>query len=250
MNRLPGFLESYKDTLPEAERIRAEAIFSTVLSFAKASYQGIMVIDLIKKTVPFQIASPMLFDKELSGMRPLKIDYDYYRKYMPLEELPLLAEIIYAGRDFRSHIPAEEYTQWSYSFDFHIKFNRAPILHNHKIIPLTLNPEGQLWLVLAITSISCEDKAGNLRMAKDGESFYYEYSIENKVWKKKDKIILTTSEKYIIFLSAAGKSINEVAKALNISADAIKKARQRLFLKLNVNNMSEAITLASLNNFI
>lgn len=56
---------------------------------------------------------------------------------------------------------------------------------------------------------------------------------------------LTTGEKNVITLSIQGYTTAEIADRLFLSPDTVKKYRQRLFEKLKVRNISEAIAVAT-----
>ncbi|WP_421930568.1 response regulator transcription factor [Marivirga tractuosa] len=58
---------------------------------------------------------------------------------------------------------------------------------------------------------------------------------------------LSDKEKEILRYSIRGSSINEISEKLFISSDTVKFHRRKLFGKLEVSNISEAISNASQN---
>lgn len=56
---------------------------------------------------------------------------------------------------------------------------------------------------------------------------------------------LTDGEKDVLTLSIQGFTMSEIADRICLSPDTIKKYRKRIFEKLNVRNISEAIVAAT-----
>ena len=68
--------------------------------------------------------------------------------------------------------------------------------------------------------------------------------MENKLWRIVPGIALKEEEKEVVRLSAQGYSIAEMADRMNKSFDTIKSYRKSLFRKLDVDNISEAVSRA------
>ncbi|RUA35106.1 MAG: hypothetical protein DSY77_03320 [Bacteroidetes bacterium] len=69
-------------------------------------------------------------------------------------------------------------------------------------------------------------------------------------WKRIEKIALSDREKNILRYSIIGYSINEISEKLFIPSDTVKFHKRKLFEKLEVSNISEAISYASQNELI
>ena len=61
---------------------------------------------------------------------------------------------------------------------------------------------------------------------------------------------LTESEKSVLTLSIQGYTMSEIADKICLSLDTIKKYRKRIFEKLDVHNISEAIVAATNNKLL
>ena len=57
--------------------------------------------------------------------------------------------------------------------------------------------------------------------------------------------MLNETEKEILTLSMQGLTITDIAERIHRAIDSVKSARRRLFEKLEVNNISEAISYAT-----
>lgn len=82
-------------------------------------------------------------------------------------------------------------------------------------------------------------------MHHTGSGDYYEFNMTTRRWNKMTMPTLTTGEKNVITLSIQGYTTAEIADRLFLSPDTVKKYRQRLFEKLKVRNISEAIAVAT-----
>ena len=74
-------------------------------------------------------------------------------------------------------------------------------------------------------------------------TFFGSWEILEKDWR-------TKREKEILQLSTRGFSINEIADEIFVSPDTVKFHRRKLFEKLEVTNISEAISFATSNKLI
>lgn len=122
--------------------------------------------------------------------------------------------------------------------------NHKKIAINHKFIPLLLNKNGDIWIAVCLTAISCKNMIDrSYYQIKDSE-YYHEFSPRTKCWTKKKEIEISYTEKDILRLSAFGSSVATIAEQLNRSIDCIKTIKRKLFLKFDTQNISEAITYA------
>lgn len=80
----------------------------------------------------------------------------------------------------------------------------------------------------------CRDKAD-----------YWEYDLDFHRWEIHTAPVLNETEKEILTLSIQGLTINAIAEQVHRAVDSVKSARRRLFEKLEVNNISEAISYAT-----
>ena len=83
-----------------------------------------------------------------------------------------------------------------------------------------------------------------------GCSEYFEYNGNIHRWVKKKMPTLTYGEKSVLTLSIQGYTMSEIADKICLSPDTIKKYRKRIFEKLEVRNISEAIVAATNNKLL
>ncbi len=68
--------------------------------------------------------------------------------------------------------------------------------------------------------------------------------IEHNTWHKSVKPVLTKREIEILRLHAQGLTINQIAEKIFVAPDTVKYYRRRIFERLAVGNMVEALSYA------
>ena len=223
---------------------RADLYISAVDALSRASCLSVYIIDYFKRD--FLYVSPnRFFLCGLSQKRVRELGYRFYLDHVPEGELPLLLTINRAGFAFYEGIPVKERKEWYISCDFHILDNGRKTLVNHKMTPLELTSDGRIWLALCVVTAATHADAGHIEMHHAGTSDFYEYNVVSRKWKKKRMPVLTDGEKSVLMLSIQGYTMAEIADKICLSTDTVKKYRQRIFVKLNVRNISEAIVAAT-----
>jgi len=214
-------------------------------AFSITSNQSIYVIDYEKKGFDYVSTNPLF----LNGHTPtevLEMGYEFYFKYVPDKELDLLLKINTIGFEFYDKVPEAERKLYSIAYDFHIKTqDEKLILINQKLTPMFMTEKGKLWKALSIVSLSTNQNVGNITVSKSGENKTRVYDLDNNVWTEQFKTELSEREVEILQLSMRGHSISEVGERLFISSDTVKFHRRKIYEKLEVNNISEAILIAN-----
>lgn len=157
----------------------------------------------------------------------------------------MLLEINREGFKMASSIPPEERTEYTISYDFHIMNEKRKQLINHSLTPMMMTRDGRIWLALCTIAPSTKKVPGNVVLRKANEKWYYAYSFTKHRWEKKDTIKLTEIEKHILRLSSQGFTVNDIAERMFKSVDTIKTYKKRLFAKLDVRSIAEALSCAT-----
>lgn len=186
----------------------------------------------------------------LSSERVKELGYRFYLDFVPEDEQSMLLTLNKAGFAFYNDLPVDERKDWYISYDFHILNEEKKILINHKLTPLALTSDGRIWLALCVVSAATHTDAGHIEMHRVGFSGYFEYSNVSRRWIKKQMPSLTDGEKSVLTLSIQGYTMSEIADIIYLSPDTIKKYRKRIFEKLEVRNISEAIVAATNNKLL
>jgi DNA-binding CsgD family transcriptional regulator len=210
----------------------------------------VYVIDYEKMAFEYVSENP-LFLCGYSSEEVLDMGYDFYFKNVPEGDLELLNLINDAGFDFYKKLPGNAKKLYSITYDFNlVNKDGKHILINHKLTPLFLTSDDQLWKAMCIVSISHHKNAGNVCIHKQGTEETWELNIENNVWRKSEKPKLTKRETEILRLHAQGLTISQIAEKIFVSPDTVKYYRRRIFERLGVNNIVEALSYAVNNKII
>lgn len=244
------FIPDNEVKLPEElDYNRVDEYIRSAQAFSRSTYQSVYIIDYFRQNFLYVSPNPMF----LCGLTPeqmIELGYRFYLKYVPEDEQQLLIDINEAGFSFHHTIPVEERMEWYISYDFHVINNGHPILINHKLTSLAQTSDGRMWLALCVVSASTHTTAGHIEIHKAGTPEYFKYNRNTRRWIKDVMPSLTEGEKEVITLSIQGYTMTEIADRICLSIDTVKKYRQRIFEKLDVRNISEAIVAATNNKLL
>ena len=233
----------------ELDYSRVDEYIRSAEAFSRSSYQSVYIIDYFRQNFLYVSPNPMF----LCGLSPeqmKELGYRFYLGYVPEDEQPMLLTLNKAGFAFYNDIPVDERKDWYISYDFHILNEGKKILVNHKLTPLALTSDGRIWLALCVVSAATHTDAGHIEMHRVGSSDFFEYNLTTRRWDKRQMPVLTDGEKSVLALSIQGYTMTEIADKICLSPDTIKKYRKRIFEKLDVRNISEAIVAATNNKLL
>ncbi len=233
----------------ELDYSRVDEYIRAAEAFARTSYQSIYIIDYYKRNFLYVSPNPM-FLRGLTPEQVKEMGYRFYLDYVPEDEQQLLLTFNSSGFSFYNELPLDERTKWYISYDFHTLYDSRKILINHKLTPMALTSDGRMWLGLCVVSVSTHTEPGHIEMHRVGSPDYFEYNLLTCRWEKRRIPMLSEGEKSVLTLSIQGYTMQEIAEILYLSPDTIKKYRQRIFEKLNVRNISEAIVTATNSKLI
>lgn len=236
--------------LSDSDTAQLANYIEVIIAFTRTTNKSIYVIDYKKKGFEYVSDNP-LFLCGHSSQEVLEMGYGFYFKHVPAEDLKLLSRINTIGFDFFEQLPIMVRKEYTITYDFLLKISEDKhILINQKLTPLFLTEKGKIWKALCIVSLSTKQNSGNITIQRNGGNKIYKYDLKNSIWKTMHKIVLSNREKEILQFSIRGYAINEIGEKLFISSDTVKFHRKKLFVKLDVANISEAISFATVNNLI
>ena len=176
-----------------------------------------------------------------------ELGYNFFARVVPAEDLNMLLEINENGFGFYYNLPPERRPNGYISYDFRITHkNGSIILINHKLTPLILNKEGNLWISLCLVTLSMAKAPGNMFILMQDEGVKYNYNFRTKLFLKAKSKKLTQIEKNIIQMLSLGHSTNEISSILNTSINTVKFHKKNIFNKLDVRNSNEAVYYATM----
>ena len=236
--------------IPKNEREPKVNYLESIKAFARITYKSIHVIDYQKKEFEYVSENP-LFLCGHSAEEVKEMGCHFYFNYVIEEDVELLHRMNTVGFDFYESIPLNERINYSISCDFQIKNKDGEvILVNQKLTPIYLTDDGKIWKAICVISLSNEHNSGNMNIYKQGDNKIFKFDLEGFYWKTEEKIMLSKREKEILRFSVRGFTINKMAELMYVSPDTVKFHRRKLFEKLEVTNISEAIMHATNNKLL
>lgn len=232
------------EPVSEEERLEQTDYLQAVKSFARLTYESVYVINYENMSFEYVSENP-LFLCGLSAAEVMELGYEFYFRNVPEKDLELLHIINEAGFDFYEQLPGDEKMNYRITYDFHLtNKNGKPILINHKLTPLFLTKQKKMWKAMCIVSLSNRQQAGNVLIEKQGSDVYWELDTGSKTWQKHSKPQLTERETEVLRLYAQGLTIHQIAERIFVSPDTVKYYRRRIFERLNVTTIAEALAYA------
>lgn len=221
-----------------------------VKAFARVTYMSIYVIDYQSKGFEYVSDNPLF----LCGLTPKEVQelgYGFYFRNVKQGDLPLLLKINEVGFDFYEKLPLEDRKNHIISYDFHIiNEKKNSILINHKLTPMFLTEDGKIWKAMCIVALSSNHTSGNITISKQGSETFWKYDLERNKWIEEEKPKLSDREIEILRFYARGLTITEISEQIFISADTVKFHRRKLFEKIGVQNITEALAYATNNKLL
>ncbi|MFT4092041.1 MAG: helix-turn-helix transcriptional regulator [Niabella sp.] len=224
-------------------KVQSYIRFAETLS--KLDFHSVYLIDYYRRSFLYVSENP-LFLCGKSAKQVLRLGYQFYFKNVPEEDLELLLKINEAGFKFYNDLALAERFDYTISYDFRLKQPSGHLLLiNHKLSPLALDEQGNMWIALCMVSPSSNDKPGNITITNYPEKRIFEYDLDTASWNEQEAVKLNRQERQILLLSIRGLTVEKIAKELFLAADTIKFHRKNLLKKLKANNISEAIFIAA-----
>jgi DNA-binding CsgD family transcriptional regulator len=239
------FRPIHLDNIPSSYDYKIVKYYTRVAeALSQLAYHSIYLIDYHKRGFLYVSENP-LFLCGKSAQQVMQAGYSFYLKNVPYEDLKMLLEINEAGFHFYDKIPLNERTDYSISYDFRLKQpNGHLMLINHKLAPLILDTNGNIWIALCLVSLSSNNKPGNIVIKNKKEQVMFDYDVALKKWNEQKIVKLNNQEKEILMLSCQGFTVERIARELYLSTDTIKFHKKNLFKKLKARSISEAILSA------
>lgn len=204
------------------------------------------IIDYKKREFVYVSDHPLF----LAGYEREKVrqmGYDFFGLVVPEDDLKLLLEINEKGFGFYYALPPERRPKGYISYDFRIRHkNGGIILINHKLTPVILNKEGNLWISLCLVTLSTARKSGNMHILMQDEEVKYNYNFKTGKFIPQKSKSLSASEKQVVQYLSLGYSTQEIATLLSVSENTVKFHKKNIFRKLHVKNSNEAVYTAAM----
>lgn len=247
-HKISDFFEPIKATqyIGSENYVHVERYLNALKAISKLSDLSYYVIDYYRKNF-FYVSSNPLFLSGYSQGKVLELGYDFYGECVPPEDLLLLFEVNEAGFKFFYELPVERREHATISYDFRLKHrsNNSLVMINHKLAPLLLTEDGNIWMTICLVTLSSKKSPGDVHIIMQDNQTRYNFSREEKLFKSAEVKMLSKKESEVLKYIAIGYCMDEIASIMDISVSTIKNHKTSILKKMHVENITEAVFNAS-----
>lgn len=228
-----------------------QSYIDSIAAMARLTYKSLYIIDYNRMNFLYVSNNP-LFLCGKTAEEVMREGYSFYYNHVPKQDFDFLNTVNRVGFEFLSQIPVLDRVKYTVSYNFHLNCATSvgKMLINHRITPLKLSIDGNVWLALCVVDLAASKEMHVPYMTDTSSGCMWRYSKENGYWQLCPTVELSEYEKDVVRLAYQGSSVSEMAETIHRSDDSIKGYRKSLFSKLGVTNISEAIAAAILRRLI
>lgn len=214
---------------------------------SSAATDSFYVLDILERKICY-VKPNELFLCGFSIEDALKFGYDFYSKIIFPDDLLLWTDMFQAVlrylRNFTEKRDKVDFFSCTFRLLHKYSFISYPLkqMVYHQIIPFY--KEGEIRYLLCFVTNSTSRKAGNLFACSKNGLIIEEYNLITKRWKLKKEELLTECERAVLMLARQGLSSKEIADYLHKGYFTIRNLIKKIFYKLNVHTMQEAVEYA------
>ena len=241
MNKeVTAFICNMTEPISEEEYALFKAIFESLDAIERITNTSMFVIDFVKNKLIYR-TKELIFTDEATQDDIKRECPNPYWALIHEEDLQLLLETKAAYLEFVKKLNPTQKLSYTYVIDYKISLHKRDHMITQKFTPLKLQPNGELWLGLFCITSSTNHNSKHIAIF--GDNFRYTYNFEhNKFLPFDENMKLNQMEKAILLRAAKGFTTKQIAHDLCRSANTIKTHKARIFNKLHVSSINEAMT--------
>lgn len=229
--------------IPENAYINLDRIFDTLDAASRLTNASMFVVDFFKNELVYRSRS-LIYTDQAKASDKKRESVNPYWALIEEKDYAILLETREAYLDFVKSFTVEQKLNHNYIIDYSISLNGKKHMVAQKFTPLKLSPNGNLWLGLFIITASTHKSCKHIAIY--GEDFRYLYDFDKKKYLPfEEEMGLTEIERTILNCAAKGMTTEQIASQLFRSVNTIKTHRTRLFKKLHVSSINEALVFVS-----
>lgn len=224
-----------------AEEKDVRMIMEGVDDFARLTNSSCIIIDFDQHEIIYR--SPrLLYVDEANGVDIQRKCENPYWALAPEDTISSLVEMRKQYPVGGHLIPMDEYAKHICIIDYPITLHGEEFYVNQRFTPLVMRNDGITKIGLFMFSPSASKNMESFIITASGQRLRYDF--EKKRFNEFNlKTTLSLVEKVILQRVQKGMKIEEIADNLNMSVSTVKTHRMRVFKKLGVKTISEALTI-------
>lgn len=238
------FFSNLDNSVSEGEYDKIEQIFDTLNATSRLTNASMFVIDFYRNELIYK--TDRLFYADVAEATDIQRESSnpYWALISDADFVILLKT-----RDAYLHLIEsfcyEQKANHTYVIDYRIYLKGHPYIITQKFAPLKLTSNGKLWLGLFYITSSPHQDCSYITVF--GDNFRYIYDFQRNTFLPYTNSLpkLSPMEKAIILRASKGSTTEEIAADLFKSVNTIKTHKRRLFNKLKVRSIEEALAIVS-----
>lgn len=235
------FKSNISEQVPQEEYEHMKLFFDSIDAISRLTNASMFVIDFAKREMVYRTEN-LVFIDEYTKQETIRKCINPYWALMTEKDFQIMHDIRAAYLRFVQGLNATQKMNHTCVIDYKIGMHNHECIVTQKFTPLKLRSNGNLWLGLFYVTISTHRACEHIVIY--GKKNRYVYDFDKKAFLPFNRPFeLTSMEKAILLRAAKGFTTEQIADDLCRSLNTIKTHKSRLFDKLHVNSMAEAITL-------
>lgn len=220
-----------------------ESLFEAISASARLTNFSFLVIDFVRNEMVYRTAR-LAYIEDTSTSDRKRYSTDPYWAYMKEEDHKVMQKARKEYNDLVSSFSLEDKLNHTIIAEYSIYLKGHEYIIAQKFTPLKYTEDGKLWLGLLCVTPSTAKTTKHIAIY--GKNFRYGYDYEKGLFLPyNESIQLTSMERELLTLAAKGMTTEEIAQVLFRSTNTIKSRRVKLFKKLHVSSITEAISFVS-----
>lgn len=217
-----------------------QTALATAAAFSRLIYQQVCISDIqTQRTWKIPNWQPDNVLKSIAAQ-----DYKEVMDTVVDRERNLYREIVSQCFAVGNELDLRKNHTVTFSFSLHSIVDGEEQLLTHFATPISYDDNGVQHYVLSLRQPAIYREPGNFIYIANGKRM--EYDFESHSWHPLSSVNLdlTRNERRMLILSARGYTLEDIALELERSVDTVKLYRRRVFEKLRVTNITEALYAA------
>lgn len=232
---------NHADLKDESTCLDLDSLIASVDSSMRICGQSAFIIDFDQHKILYRTEQLLYIDEATHNDIKRECSNPYW-SLVPEQVLSQLLQIRNSFPQMNDELQQEDYSKHICVIDYPIWIRGHELYITQKFTPLIMRSDGITRIGLFTINPSNKRNVECLLIAPKGRRFRYDFS-EGHFKEFNLAKTLTVTERTILFRAKMGMTSEEIAESLFLSVHTVKTHRGRIFKKLNVDTISEALTV-------
>ena len=242
MKDVNNLLFNNASSAPHRNNLDIESMISHIAAASRISNQSMMIIDF-DEHIPLYMSNNMIYLNEALEGDYKRICANPYWSLISDSTLFCLLSLREGYLTLWDQIPQEEYSKHICVFEYPITIRNHEFYINQTFTPLWMRNDGITGIGAFSIKPSSKREISCIVITPSGRRWLFDFK-EERFEEFTLGANLSATEKALLQRARKGMSNGEIAADMYISLSTVKSHKLRIFKKLNVNSITEAIVVA------